>query len=340
MMQAAMQAEQATRSDQMAQQLAMWEDNELAEFLRRAPECKPDFSTESGIPLKRVYTELDTRTISDTSLPGQYPFTRGPYPTMYRGRLWTQRMFSGFGTGEVTNQRFKYLVQQGQTGLSTAFDMPTLMGYDSDHPMAEGEVGVEGVAIDTLADIEALFEGIDLEKISVSMTINPTAWIVYAMVVALCQSRGYDLNKVSGTVQADILKEYQAQKEWIYPIRPSVRLVRDMIMWSARHMPRFNPISLSGYHMSEAGANAVQEASFVLANTIAYVEEVTKAGMPVDEFAPRLSFFFTAQADFLRRSPSFVRCAVPMPGLCASGLRRRTRNPCVCGFMRRQRPSR
>ncbi len=288
-----------------AQQLALWEENELAEFLTRAPERKSDYSTESGIPLKRVYTALDVDATQDASLPGQYPFTRGPYPTMYRGRLWTQRMFSGFGTGEDTNRRFKYLVQQGQTGLSTAFDMPTLMGYDSDHPLAEGEVGVEGVAIDTLADMEALFAGIDLEKISVSMTINPTAWIVYAMFVALCQKRGYELNKVSGTIQADILKEYQAQKEWIYPIRPSVRIVRDTIMWSARHTPRFNPISLSGYHMSEAGADAVQEASFVLANTIAYVEEVTKAGMPVDEFAPRLSFFFTAQADFFEEIAKF-----------------------------------
>ena len=290
-----------------AEQLHLWENNELSDFLRRAPEQKKHYESESGIPLKRLYTPLD---ISDTpqseiGLPGQYPFTRGPYPNMYRGRNWTMRMFAGFGTGDDTNRRFKYLVSQGQTGLSTAFDMPTLMGYDSDHPMADGEVGVEGVAIDTLADMEALLEGIDLEKISVSMTINPTAWIVYAMYIALGQKRGYDLNKMSGTIQADILKEYQAQKEWIYPIRPSVRICRDYIMWAARNMKRFNPISLSGYHIAEAGANAVQEAAFVMANTIAYVDEITKAGMNVDEFAPRLSFFFTSQADFFEEIAKF-----------------------------------
>lgn len=290
-----------------AEQLHLWENNELSDFLRRAPEQKAHYESESGIPLKRLYTPLDIADTpqSEIGLPGQYPFTRGPYPNMYRGRNWTMRMFAGFGTGDDTNRRFKYLVSQGQTGLSTAFDMPTLMGYDSDHPMADGEVGVEGVAIDTLADIEALFEGIDLEKISVSMTINPTAWIVYAMYIALGQKRGYDLNKMSGTIQADILKEYQAQKEWIYPIRPSVRICRDYIMWAARNMKRFNPISLSGYHIAEAGANAVQEAAFVMANTIAYVDEITKAGMNVDEFAPRLSFFFTSQADFFEEIAKF-----------------------------------
>jgi methylmalonyl-CoA mutase N-terminal domain/subunit len=293
--------------EQFAQSLNEWERNELAEFLRRTPESKPVYTTESGIVIKSIYTQLDIADTSpdDIGLPGKYPFTRGPYPNMYRGRNWTMRMFAGFGTGADTNIRFKYLVAQGQTGLSTAFDMPTLMGYDSDNPMAEGEVGVEGVAIDTLADIEALFEGIDLEKISVSMTINPTAWIVYAMYIALGQKRGYDLNKMSGTIQADILKEYQAQKEWIYPIRPSVRICRDYIMWAAQNMRRFNPISLSGYHISEAGANAVQEASFVMANTVAYVEEVTRAGMNVDVFAPRLSFFFTSQADFFEEIAKF-----------------------------------
>lgn len=289
------------------EQLHLWENNELSDFLRRAPEQKTHYESESGILLKRLYTPLDIADTpqSEIGLPGQYPFTRGPYPNMYRGRNWTMRMFAGFGTGDDTNRRFKYLVSQGQTGLSTAFDMPTLMGYDSDHPMADGEVGVEGVAIDTLADMEALFEGIDLEKISVSMTINPTAWIVYAMYIALGEKRGYDLNKMSGTIQADILKEYQAQKEWIYPIRPSVRICRDYIMWAARNMKRFNPISLSGYHIAEAGANAVQEAAFVMANTIAYVDEITKAGMNVDEFAPRLSFFFTSQADFFEEIAKF-----------------------------------
>ena len=281
-----------------ARQLRLWEDEELAGALARSPERRAVFETESGIPLKRVYTPLDAPAPDALELPGRYPYTRGPYPTLYRGRLWTMRMFAGFGTAEDTNRRFKALVAAGQTGLSTAFDMPTLMGYDSDHPLAEGEVGVEGVAIDTLADLELLFDGLDLERLSVSMTINPTAWIVYAMYVALCRKRGYDLTRVSGTIQADILKEYQAQKEWIYPIRPSVRLVRDTIAWSTTHTPRFNPISLSGYHISEAGANAVQEAAFVLANTITYIEEVLKVGLPIDAFAPRLSFFFTAQSDF------------------------------------------
>lgn len=289
----------------LRRQLQEWERNELAVFLARSPERKPQFSTESGIPLKRVYTALDAPDAAEIGLPGQYPFTRGPYPTMYRGRLWTMRLFAGYGTGEDTNARFKFLIEQGQTGLSTAFDMPTLMGYDSDHPLAAGEVGREGVAIDTLADMEALFDGIDLTKISVSMTINPTAWILLAMYVALGQKRGYDLNQMSGTLQADILKEYQAQKEWIYPIRPSVRLVRDFIVWSAQNMRRYNPISISGYHIAEAGANAIQEASFVLANGFEYVRQVTEAGMDVDDFAPRLSFFWTSQADFFEEIAKF-----------------------------------
>ncbi len=284
-----------------------WERNELAQFMARAPERQEQFATESGIPLKRLYTALDTADITDADigLPGQFPYTRGPYPTMYRGRLWTMRLFAGYGSGGDTNTRFKYLIAQGQTGLSTAFDMPTLMGYDSDHPLAEGEVGREGVAIDTLADMEALFADIDLTKISVSMTINPTAWILLAMYIALAHQRGYDLNALSGTLQADILKEYQAQKEWIYPIRPSVRLVRDFIMYAAENMKRYNPISISGYHISEAGANAVEEASFVLANAFEYVDVVTKAGMQVDVFAPRLSFFWTAQADFFEEIAKF-----------------------------------
>ncbi len=287
--------------------LADWEKNELAGFVRRQPESRADYKTASGLPLKRVYTELDapeTR-FDDLGLPGRYPFTRGPYPTMYRGRLWTMRQIAGFGTGADTNKRFKYLIAQGQTGLSTDFDMPTLMGYDSDHPMSEGEVGREGVAVDTLADMEALFDGIDLEKISVSMTINPTAWILLAMYVALAEKRGYDLNKLSGTIQNDILKEYVAQKEWIFPPRPSMRIVRDTIVYCARHMRRYNAINISGYHISEAGATAVQEAAFTICNAIAYVEEVVKAGVPVDDFAPRLSYYFVAQADFLEEVAKF-----------------------------------
>ncbi len=284
-----------------------WERGELAAFLQRQPERKDEFQTYGGFPTKRVYTPLDVADIpyEDIGLPGRYPFTRGPYPTMYRGRIWTMRQIAGFGTAEDTNARFRYLIEQGQTGISTDFDMPTLMGYDSDHPMSEGEVGREGVAVDTLADMEILYDGIDLENISVSMTINPTAWILLAMYVALAEKRGLDLNRLSGTIQADILKEYIAQKEWIFPIAPSVRIVRDCITWSARNMKRYNPINISGYHISEAGASPVQEVAFTLANTITYVEEVTKTGMDVDEFAPRLSFFFVCQADFFEEVAKF-----------------------------------
>jgi methylmalonyl-CoA mutase N-terminal domain/subunit len=284
-----------------------WEAGELRAFLDRQPESRPEYRTLSGLPLKRVYTAEDVKDLrqEDLGLPGQYPYTRGPYPTMYRGRLWTMRQIAGFGTGEDTNGRFRYLIEQGQTGLSVDFDMPTLMGYDSDDPRSLGEVGREGVAVDTLDDVEALFKNVDLEKISVSMTINPTAWILLAMYVALAQSRGADLHRLSGTVQADILKEYIAQKEWIFPIRPSMRIMRDMIVWSAGHMARYNPINISGYHISEAGATSVQEVAFTMANAIAYVEEVTRAGLAVDEFAPRLAFYFVAQNDFFEEIAKF-----------------------------------
>ena len=284
-----------------------WEAGELRAFLERQPESRPEYRTLSGLPLQRVYTAEDVADLrqEDLGLPGQYPYTRGPYPTMYRGRLWTMRQIAGFGTGEDTNGRFRYLIEQGQTGLSVDFDMPTLMGYDSDDPRSLGEVGREGVAVDTLDDVEALFDGVDLETISVSMTINPTAWILLAMYVALAQRRGLDLNRLSGTVQADILKEYIAQKEWIFPIRPSMRIMRDMIVWSARNMARYNPINISGYHISEAGATSVQEVSFTMANAIAYVEEVTRAGVSVDEFAPRLAFYFVAQNDFFEEIAKF-----------------------------------
>src|SRR3989475_1034632 len=245
-----------------------WEANELREFLARQPESRSEYRTGSGLPVERVYTPAD---IADTSfeeigLPGRYPFTRGPYPTMYRGRLWTMRQIAGFGTGADTNGRFKYLIAQGQTGLSVDFDMPTLMGYDSDDPRSLGEVGREGVAVDTIEDVEALFDGIDLERISVSMTINPTAWILLAMYVALAESRGFDLHKLSGTVQADILKEYIAQKEGIFPIRPSMRIMRDMIVYCARHMARYNPINISGYHISASCPAPAQEASLPMSN--------------------------------------------------------------------------
>jgi methylmalonyl-CoA mutase N-terminal domain/subunit len=260
------------------------------------------------MPVQRLYTPEDIAEApaDNIGLPGRFPYTRGPYPTMYRGRNWTMRQIAGFGTGADTNGRFRYLIEQGQTGLSVDFDMPTLMGYDSDDPRSLGEVGREGVAIDTLDDMEALFSGIDLERISVSMTINPSAWILLAMYVALAEARGFDLNKLSGTVQADILKEYIAQKEWIFPIRPlNDAKARDVIVWSARNLARYNPINISGYHISEAGATSVQELAFTMANAIAYVEEVTRAGVPVDEFAPRLAFYFVAQADFFEEVAKF-----------------------------------
>ena len=296
--------------DEAARAAAMrrdWEDRELRQFLERQPEARAEYRTASGLPVNRVYTPEDVRDtpFEEIGLPGRYPFTRGPYPTMYRGRLWTMRQIAGFGTGEDTNRRFRYLIGQGQTGLSVDFDMPTLMGYDSDDPHALGEVGREGVAVDTLPDLEALFDGIDLERISVSMTINPTAWILLAMYVALAEARGYDLNRLSGTVQADILKEYIAQKEWIFPIRPSLRIMRDMIVFCAERLARYNPINISGYHISEAGANSIQEVAFTMANAVAYVEEVTRAGVPVDRFAPRLAFYFVAQADFFEEVAKF-----------------------------------
>ncbi|HKW91893.1 MAG TPA: methylmalonyl-CoA mutase family protein [Methylomirabilota bacterium] len=293
--------------ERSAAEKAAWEAGELKEFLARQPEARTDYRTASGLPVQRVYTALDVEdmTPEDLGLPGRYPYTRGPYPTMYRGRNWTMRQIAGFGTGEDTNGRFRYLIEQGQTGLSVDFDMPTLMGYDSDHPRSLGEVGREGVAIDTLDDMAALFADIDLERISVSMTINPSAWVLLAMYVALAESRGFALNRLSGTVQADILKEYVAQKEWIFPIRPSMRIMRDMIVWSARNLARYNPINISGYHISEAGATSVQELAFTMANAVAYVEEVTRAGVHVDEFAPRLAFYFVAQADFFEEVAKF-----------------------------------
>ena len=297
----------ASTLERLTRTLTEWEQKELASVLARQPETKEHYHTASRLPLKRVYTALDTNAtpLEDIDLPGRYPFTRGPYPTMYRGRLWTMRQIAGFGTGADTNQRFKYLISQGQTGLSVDFDMPTLMGYDSDHAMSVGEVGREGVAIDVLDDMEALFNGIDLTEISVSMTINPSAWILFAMYIALAQSRGYDLHQLSGTIQNDILKEYIAQKEWVFPVRPSVRIVRDCITYGAENMRRYNPVNISGYHISEAGATAVQEAAFTMANAIAYIEEVVKAGVDVDAFAPRLSYYFVSQADFFEEIAKF-----------------------------------
>jgi methylmalonyl-CoA mutase N-terminal domain/subunit len=265
------------------------------------------FSTISGLEVEPLYTpdnvEIDYE--RDLGHPGEYPFTRGVYPSMYRGRLWTMRQFAGFGTAEETNARFRYLLEQGQTGLSTAFDMPTLMGYDSDHPRALGEVGREGVAIDSLDDMETLFAGIPLADVSTSMTINSPAAMLLAFYVCVGEEQGVARDRLRGTVQTDILKEYIAQKEFIFPPEPSMRLVVDMIEFCAREMPLWHPISVSGYHIREAGSTAAQELAFTLANGLAYVDACLARGLDVDEFAPRLSFFFNAHVDFFEEIAKF-----------------------------------
>jgi methylmalonyl-CoA mutase, N-terminal domain len=257
-------------------------------------------STISGLENQPLYTPENVDIDYDASLgyPGVYPFTRGVYPSMYRGKLWTMRQFAGFGTAEETNERFRYLLEHGQTGLSTAFDMPTLMGYDSDHARSLGEVGREGVAIDSLADMETLFDGIPLGEVSTSMTINSPAAMLLAFYVCVGEQQGVPRSELRGTIQTDILKEYIAQKEWIFPPEPSMRLVVDMMEFCAQEMPRWHPISISGYHIREAGSNAVQELAFTLADGFAYVEAAIERGLDVDDFAPRLSFFFNAHLDF------------------------------------------
>jgi len=275
------------------------------EWRRELYEASPEregelFSTISGLENDPLYTAEDVAVDHDRDLgyPGVFPFTRGVYPSMYRGRLWTMRQFAGFGTAEETNQRFRYLLEHGQTGLSTAFDMPTLMGYDSDHERSLGEVGREGVAIDSLADTETLFQGIPLGEVSTSMTINGPAAMLLAFYICVAEQQGVPRAELRGTIQTDILKEYIAQKEWIFPPEPSMRLVTDMVQYCAQELPRWHPISISGYHIREAGSNAVQELAFTLANGFAYVDAAIERGMGVDEFAPRLSFFFNAHLDF------------------------------------------
>jgi methylmalonyl-CoA mutase N-terminal domain/subunit len=265
-----------------------------------SPERDVPFTTLSGEEIKPLYTAADLPESPEDAigLPGQYPFTRGVYPSMYRGRLWTFRQFAGFGTAEETNERFHYLLDHGQTGLSTAFDMPSLMGHDSDHPMSLGEVGREGVAVDTVDDMSTLFGGIDLGKVSVSMTINAPAAIAMAYYVVAAETSGVPRDKLAGTIQADILKEYIAQKEWCFPIDPAMRLLGDMVQWCTEEMPRWHPVSISGYHIREAGATAAQELAFTLKDGLTYVEQAIERGIPVDDFAPRLSFFFNAQIDF------------------------------------------
>ncbi|HEX7079377.1 MAG TPA: methylmalonyl-CoA mutase family protein [Candidatus Eisenbacteria bacterium] len=265
------------------------------------------FETLSGIPIAPLYTERDLPPDLDARAgkPGEFPYTRGLHAEMYRTRLWTMRQFAGFGTAEHTNQRFHYLLSQGMTGLSTAFDMPTLMGYDADHPMALGEVGREGVAISTLEDMEILFRGIPLDQVTTSMTINAPAIVLLAMYVAVAEKRGIGTEKLGGTIQADMLKEFIAQKEWICPPKPSVKICVDMIEWCAERMPKWNSISISGYHIREAGATAAQELAFTLADGIGYVEECVKRGMDVDVFAPRLSFFWDVHNDFFEEIAKF-----------------------------------
>ena len=277
-----------------------WKEQTLKPALAKSPERQEVFTTLSGVPINRLYTPADLPEFDyshELGDPGEYPYTRGIHPTMYRGKIWTIRQFSGFGSPEDTNQRLHYLLKQGQTGLSIAFDLPTLMGYDSDHPLAEGEVGRCGVAVSSLADMETLLAGLPLQEVTTSMTINSPAAIIWAMYLVVAEKSGADWQKISGTTQNDILKEYIAQKEYIYPPAPSMRLVVDTITFGAREVPRWNPISISGYHIREAGSTAVQELAFTLRDGIEYVEWVRRAGMPVDDFAPRLSFFFNAHND-------------------------------------------
>ncbi|MBI3940120.1 MAG: methylmalonyl-CoA mutase family protein [Acidobacteria bacterium] len=285
-----------------------WEEQTLNPSLDLLPERDVPFTTVSGHPVDRLYTADDLPQWDrdcDPGFPGEFPYTRGVYPSMYRSRLWTMRLFSGFGKAEDTNARFKYLLAHGQTGLSVAFDLPTLMGIDSDNPLAEGEIGKCGVAVDSLADMEALFDGIPLGQVTTSMTINAPATVLFAMYVALAQKQGADLSRISGTIQNDILKEYIAQKEWIYPPRPSMRLVIDSFRFCAQHMPRWNSISISGYHIREAGSTALQELAFTLRDGVEYVQWAIDAGMDVDTFAPRLSFFFDSHNDFFEEIAKF-----------------------------------
>lgn len=285
-----------------------WEIKIKDKVLPRSPEQKRDFLTHSGIPVERVYTPLDTGDLSyleDLGLPGEYPYTRGVQPTMYRGRYWTMRQYAGFGSAEETNKRFKYLLEQGQTGLSVAFDLPTQIGYDSDHSLALGEVGKVGVAIDSLRDMETLFNGIPLDKVSTSMTINAPAAVLLAMYIAVAEKQGVTPEKLAGTIQNDILKEYIARGTYIYPPEQSMRLITDIFSYCSEKLPNWNSISISGYHIREAGSTAVQEIAFTIADGIAYVDAAIKAGLAVDEFAPRLSFFFNAHLNFFEEIAKF-----------------------------------
>uniref|UniRef100_UPI00235B5EEF acyl-CoA mutase large subunit family protein n=1 Tax=Tepidanaerobacter acetatoxydans TaxID=499229 RepID=UPI00235B5EEF len=294
--------------DNLAKHKKEWEEKILNKVLDKGHERYEKFLTGSDIEIERLYTELDIQELDylrDLGFPGDYPYTRGIYPTMYRGRLWTMRQYAGFGTAEESNKRYKFLLSQGQTGLSVAFDLPTQMGYDSDHPLSRGEVGKVGVAIDSLKDMEILFEGIPLDKVSTSMTINAPAAILLAMYISLGEKQGIAPDKLSGTIQNDILKEYVARGTYIFPPEPSMRLITNIFEFCSIHMPKWNTISISGYHIREAGATAIQEVAFTLSDGIAYIEAALKAGLSIDDFAPRLSFFFNAHNDLFEEVAKF-----------------------------------
>jgi methylmalonyl-CoA mutase, N-terminal domain len=283
-------------------------DEKVAKALQKMPERKADFANTSGIPVNRVYTPLDMEGfdyLKKLGMPGAYPYTRAVQPTAYRGRFWTMRQYAGFATAEETNERYHFLLKSGQTGLSVAFDLPTQIGYDSDHPLAQGEVGKVGVCIDSLWDMERLFQGIPLDQVSTSMTINSPCAVLMAMYLAVAEKQGVPFNKLRGTVQNDILKEYPARGTYIFAPRPSMRLITDIFAYCTKEVPQWNTISISGYHIREAGSTAVQEVAFTLANGIAYVEAAIQAGMKVDEFGPRLSFFFNSHSDFLEEVAKF-----------------------------------
>ena len=292
----------------LAQERERWNETTVKKVIQKAPERKEKFQTFSGIEIKRIFLPTDVEDLDyekDLGFPGEYPFTRGVQPTMYRGRFWTMRQYAGFGTAEESNKRYKYLLSQGQTGLSVAFDLPTQMGYDSDHPMARGEVGRVGVAVDSLADMEVLFDGIPLDKVSTSMTINSTAAILLCMYIAVGEKQGVPSEKLRGTIQNDVLKEYIARGTYIFPPEPSLKIITDIFAFCKDRVPKWNPISISGYHIREAGSTAVQEVAFTLANGITYVEAAVKAGLDVDEFAPRLSFFFGCHNNFFEEIAKF-----------------------------------
>jgi len=292
-------------TSRLNKQFTAWHEQKLKPFLDKSPERKDVFSTESHVDTKTVYTELDTDDKNQSDFPGDYPYTRGIYPSMYRGRLWTMRQYAGFGTAEETNKRNKYLLESGQTGLSIAFDLPTQLGYDSNHPMAAGEVGRTGVIIDSLRDMEILFDGIPLEEVSTSMTINAPAIVLLAMYVAIAEKQGASLENLRGTIQNDILKEYMARNTYIFPPGPSLQLTMDIFETCSKHLPCWNMISVSGYHIREAGANAVQELAFTFADAIEYIKAALSRGLNIDAFAGGLSFFFSAGSDMFEEIAKF-----------------------------------